>query len=344
MNKKIIVTLIVLLFCVGCLGIVSADNSTNETSDNNESIDLSNYIVPISITGEGIEFSDGFTGFCLDSTKESITAEDGFTSEKTGSDEIQNYVKLAIIEAYKQGCEDDLDKIIASFADGSYKNSDDKVITAVLESQEKIDDEAVVDLEDSIEGTFEFELLKPADGNKSDCLAYKVSLKEVENDDKLAAVADNNTTEELDKNNDTEDALTNSSDDNPDKEKATDSTNDTSDDEKAAASKDNATEKDKQTEDAKDNETDENKTPEKIVNETNKTIVNKTNTLIVNENNTTIVNNTNIKHINNVTNDTPQNETIQDKLIKTVGNPIFILIVVIAIGAIAAVAMRGKDK
>lgn len=335
MNKKIIVTLIVLLFCVGCLGIVSADNSTNETSQSDESVDLSDYILPISITDEGIEFSDGFTGFCLDSTKESITAEDGFTSEKTGSDEIQNYVKLAIIEAYKQGCEDDLGKIIASFADGSYKNSDDKVITAVLESQEKIDDKAVVDLEDSIEGTFEFELLKPADGNKSDCLAYKVSLKEVENDDKLAAVADDNATEELDKNNDTEDALTNSSDDNQDNEKATATTNDTGDDEKAAASKDNDAEK--------DNGTDENKTPEKIVNETNKTIVNKTNTLIVNENNTTIVNNTHIKHINNVTNDTPENETIQDKLIKTVGNPISILILVIAIAAIAAVAMRRKD-
>ena len=344
MNKKIIVTLIVLLFCVSCLGIVSADNSTNETSDNNESIDLSNYIVPISISGNVIEFDDGFTGFCLDSTKESITTEDGFTSQSTSSDEIQNYVKLAIIEAYKQGCEDNLGQIIASFADGSYKNSDDKVITEVLKSDEPIGNEAVADLEDSIEGTFEFELLKPATGDKSDCLAYKVSLKEVPSEDKLAAAADDNATEELDKNNDTEDALTNSSDDNQDKEKATDSSNDTGDDEKTVVSKDNDTEKDKKTEDAKDNETDENKTPEKIVNETNKTIVNKTNTLIVNENNTTIVNKTTITHINKTTNDTPQNETIPEKLIKTVGNPIFILIVVIAIAAIAAVAMRRKDQ
>ena len=73
MNKKIIVTLIVLLFCVGCLSMVSADNSTNETSQDDASIDLSNYIVPVSITDNGIEFSDGFTGFCLDLTKETIT-------------------------------------------------------------------------------------------------------------------------------------------------------------------------------------------------------------------------------------------------------------------------------
>ena len=63
MNKKIIVTLIVLLFCVGCLGIVSADNSTNETLESNatlqsnESVDLSNYIVPISISNNVIEFN-----------------------------------------------------------------------------------------------------------------------------------------------------------------------------------------------------------------------------------------------------------------------------------------------
>ena len=239
MNKKIIVTLIVLLFCVGCLSMVSADNSTNETSQDDESIDLSNYIVPISITDNGIEFSDGFTGFCLDSTKESITTEDGFTSQKTGGDELQNYVKLAIIEAYKQGCEDNLGQIIASFADGSYKNSNDKVITAVLESQEKIGDKAVVDLEDSIEGTFEFELLEPATGDKSDCLAYKVSLKEVNNDDVLGVTADDNSTEEV--VNDSDDALTAPADDNQDSEKATDSeANDTQDDEKTADSAENA--------------------------------------------------------------------------------------------------------
>ena len=100
MNKKIILTLIVLLFCVSCLSLVSADNSTNETSDN-ESVDMANYIMPISIAGNEIEFSDGFTGFCLDSSMNQITADDGFESQQTGRGEIQNYVKLAIIEAYK---------------------------------------------------------------------------------------------------------------------------------------------------------------------------------------------------------------------------------------------------
>ena len=224
MNKKIILTLIVLLFCVSCLSLVSADNSTNETSDN-ESVDMANYIMPISIAGNEIEFSDGFTGFCLDSSMNQITADDGFESQQTGSGEIQNYVKLAIIEAYKQGCEDELGEIIASFADGSYKSSDNKVIVEVLKSQENIGDNAVVELEDSIEGTFEFELLKSVNGNKSDCLAYSVSLKEIADEDKLGTATDDNATDK---------ALANSSED----DKAADTTDNASD-EKIIASTDN---------------------------------------------------------------------------------------------------------
>lgn len=334
MNKKIIVTLIVLLFCAGCLSFVSADNSTNETSQDNESIDLSNYIVPISISGNVIEFNDGFTGFCLDSAKESITTEDGFTSQST-SGELQNYVKLAIIEAYKQDCEDDLGEIIASFADGSYKNSNNKVITEVLKSQENIGDNAVVELEDSIEGTFEFELLKPATGDKSDCLAYKVSLKEMPEEDVLGAAADDNATDE---------ASANSTDDEKTADNQTDEK--TVDESDASA---NSTDEEK-TADTTGNQSDEkaNDTAEKnikqetIVNETNKTIINKTNTVTINENNTTTINKNNNKIINQTANETPQNATIQDNIMRTVGNPIFILVVVFAILAAAGVYMRKK--
>ena len=337
MNKKILVTLIVLLFCVGCLSIVSADNSTNETSQDNESIDLSNYIVPISISGNVIEFNDGFTGFCLDSSKESITTEDGFTSQST-SGEIQNYVKLAIIEAYNQSCEDELGDIIASFADGSYKNSNNKVITEVLKSQESIGDSAVIELEDSIEGTFEFELLKPATGDKSDCLAYTVSLKEMPEEEVLGAAADDNATDEASSNSTdeekTSDTTDNQTDEKTDNETDEPSANST-DEEKTADAADNKT--DEET----NNTTENNKKQVTIINETNKTIINKTNTVTINENNTTTINQNNNKIINK-TNETPQNATIQDAIIKTVGNPIFILVVVFAILAAVGIYMRKK--
>ena len=319
MNKKIIVTLVVLLFCISCISLVSADNSTNETLESNESetVDMSNYIVPISITGDGIEFSDGFTGFCLDSTKKAITTGDGFTSQSTGSDETQNYAKLAIIEAYRQGCEDNLAQIMAYFADGSYKTSNNEVIVAVLESQETVGDSAVVELEDSIEGDFEFELLKDVNGEKSDCLAYKVSLKEIPNDDKLGAADDENVTEEAD--------------DAPAADNSTD-------DEQAAGTSD-----DNKTDDGQSEAADDNQSQETVVNETNKTIINKTNTVNINENNTTTINVNNNKVINK-TNDAPQNATIPQKLMKAAGNPITILIAVIVIVAIAGAYMRRKGN
>lgn len=322
MTKKIIATLIVLLFCVGCLGIASAENITNETAQTNESMDLSKYIHPVSITDKGIEFSDGFVGYCLDSTKDPITTGDGFESQKTGTDEIQNYVKLAIIEAYKKGCEDNLAKIISSFADGSYKLSNDNVIKAVLKSNETIGDNAVVELEDSVEGNFEFELLKDVKGEKSDCLAYKVSLKEISNANNTT-----NTTNSTDGKNTTEPA-----------DNQTNATNNT-DGKNAAGPADNKTDDKKA-----DNKTDDNKQNQKtIVNETNQTITNNTNTVIVNENNTTIINKNNTKVINK-TNDHPQNATVQDQILRTVGNPIFLLIVVIIIAAVAAVLLRRKGQ
>lgn len=313
MNRKIIATLIVLLFFVGCLGIASAENSTNETAKTNESIDLSKYIHPISITDKGIEFSDGFVGFALNSTKDPITTADGFENQKTGNDEIQNYVKLAIIEAYKRGCEDNLAKIISSFADGSYKLSNDNVIKAVLKSNETIGDNATVELEDSMEGNFEFELLKDVKGKKSDCLAYKVSLKEISKSNNTTNVTngtgDKNTTEPVDNK--------------------TNATNGT--DGKNAAG-------------PADNKTDGNKQNQKTIeNETNQTIKNKTNTVIVNENNTTIINQNNTKVINK-TNDHPENATIQNKILQTVGNPIFLLVVVIIIAAVAIVLLRRKGQ
>lgn len=302
MNKKIISTLIVLLFCACCLSMVSAENGTNESGAGH---DMSGYIKPVSITNKGIEFSDGFVGFCLDSTKDSITADDGFASQKTGNDKIQNYVKLAIIEAYKQGCENNLAQIIASFADGSYKNSSDKVIAAVLASQETIGDNVTVELDDSVKGSFEFELLKDANGKKSDCLAYKVSLKEMPKNDTSGAAPASNTTDD---NNRTDDGNTT----NP-------------------------------TGDKKDIEKTENVKNQTVINEANNTIINNTtNNVVINENNTTVINQNNTKIINK-TDDNPQNATLPQNILRTVGNPIFLLVVVIVIAAVVAVAIRRKD-
>ncbi|MBE6509506.1 MAG: hypothetical protein E7Z77_08870 [Methanobrevibacter sp.] len=337
MNKKIIVTLIVLLFCISCFSIVTAENITNGTTDANDTIntndgkvlDMSNHIKPISIIGNRIEFSDGFTGFCLDLTKADITNDDGFVSEPTSNSGIQNYVKLAIIEAYKQGCESNLNQIIASFSDGSYASSNDKVISAVLKSQEKIGDSAVVELEDSTEGTFEFELLKDLNGSKSDCLAYRVSIKEVDNNGILGAAANNNTTE---KTNDITSTTVNKTN-----ETVTNKTNETTTNQ-TVKNKTNQTTVNKTNENVT-NKTNETTTNQTVKNETNQTTnkTNETKTVIINN---TTINQNNTKIIN--ANETPQNATIVTKLIKAVGNPIFILMVVIVIIAVVGIYVRKK--
>ena len=280
MDKKIIVLLIILLFSAGI--VYAADNTTDEADLEDEIA----YIVPVTIGENGIEFSDGFIGFSLDG--DDLTDDDKFIEEETGNDELQNYIKLAIIECYKQSREDDIGEIIASFCDGSYKNSNDEVILAVLDSGDKIGDSAVVELDDGSEATFDFELLK-SDENKSDCIAYMVSIDESTQDSVLGA-----SDSEKDVADDTEDASPESD--------SEDTTSDVTDDEAETTGEDNNTE----------------------INETNKTVVNKTNTVIIHEQNTTVITK------NNAGNDTPQ-----DTILKTAGNPLFILVIVVAIIAVA---------
>ena len=305
MNKKIITLLLVAIFSISCLSMVSADNNTQNATETSEIEDAANYILPISITNNGIKFSDGFTGYCIDLAKNNINADDKFTSQQTTNSE--NAIKLAIIECYKANKENEIENIISKVIN---KDTGNEIVGKVLSSQENIGDSAVVEINNNTEATFNFELLKSADGEKSDCLAYTVSLKTIPHEDTLSSVNDENKT-----TNETANVT-----------EETSATNDThTPDEKT---------------DNTQNDTKTN-TSEKIVTETNKTITNKTNTVIVNENNTTIINQNNTKIINK-TKETSQNATIPDRILRTVGNPIFLLVIVIIIVAIVAVTMRRK--
>ena len=325
MNNKILLALIVILISITCLGIVSADNETNETLElAEETIDMTNYIMPTAISGNQITFSDGFTGFCLDLAKDAITSEDGYTVGSESDPALENYIKLSIIECYKQNRENDIESIVTSFVDGSYQSKSDDVISEVLNSDETIGNEAVEEIDNTTEATFTFEHLTSANEDKSDCIAYSVSLRTVETEDVIGA-SENDTSDEEAVSEDSSENDTIAAEDN----------NDTVNEDEKTTEPDNNKTNEKEDKTESGNE-------ETIVNETNKTIINKTNTVIVNENNTTIINKTTVKHINNTTDDTPQNDTIK-KIIQTVGNPIFLLIVVIAVAAIVAAAMRRKD-
>lgn len=289
MMKKIIPLLILLIISVSCLSLVSADNDTNDTSEIEQIEDLANYIIPSSILGDKIEFSDGFAGFCLDSAKK-VDSADRFTSQGTTGNE--NKVKLAIIECYKEHKENEIGSVISKVL---AKDTSDPIAAKVLSSNEQIADHAVVKIDNTTEGTFEFELLKSSSDDRPDCIGYKVSQQTVISED---TAAENDTNDTVETTNETVN-------------NQTDNTNKTT-----------------------NNETNKNQT-DNTNNETNKTdtvIITKTNTTVIKQNTTKII----------TKDDTPQNATIQEIIMKGVGNPIFILIVVFAVIAIIGVAMRRR--
>lgn len=317
MDKKTIIPLIVLIFLISCLGIVSAGNNTTDNLTVEDVADnLTSYIIPSQITDNGIEFSDGFTGFCIDSSKNIANMDSKFTSQNTANDGIQNHVKLAIIECYKSGKESNIKNVIDQLVNGN-KNYD--IVPSVLSSAENIGDTATVNINNTTEATFTFELLKPADESQSECLAYKVSFETIESNDTLTAGSnETNTSENATQNNTSKNT--------------TDLTNNTAAEQNNDSMKENATVNDTKM-------PNENQTAK---NETNKTENNETDIVIDNETNITIIHQNNTKIINK-TNEVPQNAPIQNTLMRTLGNPIFLLAIVIIIVAVVAVAIRRKD-
>ena len=328
MTRKITALLIVLIFSVCLASIAFAENnSVNESqladdgqnieidNANNQAIeDTSNYIKVTSISGREFKFNDGFTGFCLSSTG-TIETGDTFTSEAFANSQTENYVKLAIIEAYKLGKENNLGEIISKIVNGNM-DTGDEVIKAVMDSNEQIGQSKTVNIDNTTEATFTFELLKSTDEDHIECLGYTVSKKPVEpvisgdeaaSDDKQTA--DNNGTQ----------PAGNSTPGNNDKQ----------------ADSGNATPEKNQTDDknSKDNKTEPEKTDNKKVVKNDTTIVKNTTTVI--ENNTTIVHN-NVKEVNNTT--APKNNTATNLL--KAGYPIIILLIVIVIAVVAVVIKR----
>lgn len=328
MTRKITALLIVLIFSVCLASIAFAENnSVNEsqlTDDsqnieidnaNNQAIeDTSNYIKITSISGREFKFNDGFTGFCLSSTG-TIETGDTFTSEEFANSQTENYVKLAIIEAYKLGKENNLGEIISKIVNGNM-DTGDEVIKAVMDSNEQIGQSKTVNIDNTTEATFTFELLKSTDEDHIECLGYTVSKKPVEpviSGDEAAS-----DDKQSDDNNGTQPAGNSTPGDN-DKQ----------------ADSGNATPEKNQTDDknSKDNKTEPEKTDNKKVVKNDTTIVKNTTTVI--ENNTTIVHN-NVKEVNNTT--APKNNTATNLL--KAGYPIIILLIVIVIAVVAVVIKR----
>ena len=306
MNKKITMIFVIAIISLCCIGIVSAySNSTeNATSnDNTDDVDLSQYITATSIAGDKVEFSDSYTGFKLDSNKNDVTSEDGFTPSPTS----ENDLKLIVIEAYKANKEDELGTIMASYLSGDY-DSNDPVISAALSSDEEIGDQAVVMIDNTTEATFDFEVLEPIDDATSDYFAYKVSMKTVDNKKLSATPGADDSSQGSDDNGDS------GSDDNTDQgsddKNGQNGQSAQSDDNKNSDGQTNSDDSNKAKNDTKDNKTDDDVTPAPKKEKTNPP---------------------------------PKPKEPAETVMEVAGNPIAILLAVIVLGGAIAIVLHRKD-
>ena len=316
MEKKILVLFVILIFSAG---IVSAEND-----------DISDYIQSVSIDDNVIKFSDGFAGFCLDSAKDDVEVSDNFTVAPFSGNDIENEMKLAIIECYRQDKEDAIGEILSHIDD---KDSGNKVLQEVFSSDEKIGDTATVNISNDTEATFEFELLKSVNENKSDCLAYTVSFKTILKDDTLSAGADENTTDN------TKLKQENKTQEKEDTNSAEKESNESSNSNTVKKETDSSSEENNSAE-SKNNTTDNNNNLAENENSTSDNDTNKTTTVTVTQKNTTTVTTKTVSH-KNTTNDTPENDTLST-ILKNAGNPVVIAVIAVAVIAVALIAVRRK--
>ena len=304
MDNKIITLIIILIFSASCLSMVSANNNTTSNSTVKHIEDnLTNYIFPLHITDNGIEFSDGFTGFGIDSAKGTISLNDKFTPQPTQNDAIQNSIKLAIIECYKSGKENSIQNVISQIIS---KNANNDIANDALNSTKTIDDSTTVKINNNTEATFTFELLKSKDSGVSDCLAYKVSLSAIEKDDVPTANV-NGTVENITYDNTTvENTVVN----------VTNNINTTKNSnilQNTSINDTNTTKNKTQKENTKLNDTDKSKNKPTVVNDTNNntnTTKNKTQKQNTTNNNTdTTKNKTKKQNTTNNNTDTTKNKT-----------------------------------
>ena len=181
-------TLIILLFFISCFSTSFADSSSSN-----------DFITPVSINEYDVIFSDGFTGFALDSDK-NISLNDTFSEVESVDGEVENHVKLAIIECYKQ------EKInIAEIISKIINHKDDAF--SDLNTSKQVRNHEVVNISNETEATFDFKVLEASSNESSDYITYKVSFKSIENNSvktasnnssknktvKTSSVKDNNT-------------------------------------------------------------------------------------------------------------------------------------------------------
>ena len=258
LRRKILTILTILLIATSGLNFVSAQNELDDIliRENEEEIDESRQIRQQETSeddqnmqnqrtssenriGEevkalesgyrNVSFDDGYNGYCVNHNLQSTSRGEKFTVENTTNiissrygESVGNYLKILFVDHYNYTMNPttDLSQVIWTFTDYDYKNSNNAIIKAILESGANgriiPDHGAVAKINNTTEAIFDFELLNSQYGRTQNFFGYKINYRAIEiiEDELLGSTPENNTeienvttpennTEEIPQNNTT---------------------------------------------------------------------------------------------------------------------------------------------
>ena len=252
LRNKILTVLTIILITTSGLNFVSAQNEPDnflideneeeiddhrptrqrKTAEDEQRLQIESNSSEISRIGEkvkalengyrNISFDDGYNGYCVNYNLQSTSRGETFIVENTSSitsskygESVGNYLKILFVDHYNYTMNPttDLSQVIWTFTDYDYKNSNNEIVKAILESAANgriiPDHGAVAKINATTEALFDFESLNSQYYRTQNFFGYKITYRtiEINEDEVLESTPENNTTEQnqtIPENNTTE--------------------------------------------------------------------------------------------------------------------------------------------
>ena len=237
LRRKILTILTILLIATSGLNFVSAQNELDdilireseeeisesrqirqqETSEDDQNMQnqrnssenrIGEEVKALESGYRNVSFDDGYNGYCVNHNLQSTSRGEKFTVENTTNiissrygESVGNYLKILFVDHYNYTMNPttDLSQVIWTFTDYDYKNSNNAIIKAILESATNgriiPDHGAVAKINNTTEAIFDFELLNSQYGRTQNFFGYKINYRTIEipEDGPLGSTPDNNT-------------------------------------------------------------------------------------------------------------------------------------------------------
>ncbi len=186
----------------------SAEDNQNMQEQRNSEDRIGEEVKALESGYRNVSFDDGYNGYCVNHNLQSTSRGEKFTVENTTNiissrygESVGNYLKILFVDHYNYTMNPttDLSQVIWTFTDYDYKNSNNAIIKAILESAANgriiSDHGEVAKINDTTEAIFDFELLNSQYGRTQNFFGYKIDYRTIEiiEDEILGSTPENNT-------------------------------------------------------------------------------------------------------------------------------------------------------